>query len=159
MGANSISPDERVLRQHLKSACFQDGMERGKWRIVDDQTWPVLIVAVTASEREKAPREFLLQFNLTNYPDSPPTATPWNATTGNVLEPEFRPKGEQVGHVFRHDWEKGRALYAPFDRVALDGHPDWRKKYPRRVWNSSRDLAWVLKILHEMLNNDDYTGI
>lgn len=159
MGAVSLSPDERVLRQHVVSARFQEGMDRGRWRIVGDITWPVAMITITAGRRHGAPSEYLLRFDLAGYPDSPPTATPWNATTGDVLEANFRPKGNQVGRVFRSDWENGRALYAPFDRVALNGHSNWMTDHPRKVWNSSRDLAWLLQILHEMLNNDDYTGI
>ena len=61
--------------------------------------------------------------------------------------------------VFRCDWENGRALYAPFDRVALDSHAAWRQQHPRHAWNAKRDLAWVLEYLHELLNDADYAGV
>ena len=154
-----MSPDERVLRQHVASARFQDGVERGRWQIVGDIGWPVVMIAVSAGPRDSAPSEYVLRFDLAGYPETAPTATPWNPTTGDVLESALRPKGERVGHVFRTDWEGGRALYAPFDRVALNGHSSWKKQHPRRAWDSSKDLGWLLQILHEMLNNDDYTGI
>lgn len=154
-----MSPDERVLRQHVASARFQEGVDRGRWQIVGDIAWPVVMIAVTASPRDSAPSEYVLRFDLTGYPESAPTATPWNLTTGNVLEPALRPKGKRVGYVFRADWNGGQALYAPFDRVALNGHSSWKTQHPRRVWDSSKDLAWLLQVLHEMLNNDDYMGI
>ena len=159
MGAESMSPDERVLRQHVASARFLDGVERGRWRMVSEITWPLALIAVTAAPRDSAPSEYVLRFDLAGYPETAPTATPWNLTTGDMLEPALRPKGERVGHVFRTDWENGRALYAPFDRVAMNGHSSWKKQHPRRAWDSSKDLAWLLQILHGMLNNDDYTGI
>ena len=159
MGAVSMPPDERVLRQHVASARFQEGVDRGRWQIVGDIAWPVVMIALKAGPRDSAPSEYVLRFDLAGYPESAPTATPWNPTTGDVLEPALRPKGERVGHVFRTNWEDGRALYAPFDRVALNGHSRWKTQHPRRVWDSSKDLAWLLQILHEMLNNDDYTGI
>ena len=159
MGAVSMPPDERVLRQHVASARFQEGVDRGRWQIVGDIAWPVVMIALKAGPRDSAPSEYLLRFDLAGYPESAPTATPWNPTTGDVLESGLRPKGERVGHVFRTDWEGGRALYAPFDRVALNGHSSWKTQHPQRVWDSSKDLAWLLQILHEMLNNDDYTGI
>ena len=159
MNAVSMSPDERVLRQHVVSARFQEGVDRGRWQIVGDIAWPVVMITVTPGRRDGAPSEYLLRFDLAGYPESAPTSTPWNATTGNVLESDLRPKGERVGHVFRTDWEGGRALYAPFDRVALNGHPNWKTQHSRQVWDPSKDLAWLLQILHEMLNNDDYTGI
>ena len=155
----SISPDERVFRDHVSSARFQEGVGRGRWRVVGDIVWPVVLVAVSAGPRDNAPSEYVLRFNLTGYPETAPTATPWNPTTGCVLEQGLRPKGKRMGHVFRTDWEDGRALYAPFDRVGLQSHPKWRTQHPRRAWDSSRDLTWLLQILHEMLNNDDYTGI
>ena len=155
----SIPPDERALRQHVASARFQEGVYRGRWQIVDEAAWPIVMITVTAARRDGAPSDYLLRFDLSGYPESAPTATPWNATTGSVLESELRPKGERVGHVFRTDWEDGRALYAPFDRVALNGHPNWMTQHSRQVWDPSKDLAWLLQILHEMLNNDDYTGI
>ena len=154
-----MSPDERVFREHVTRGRFQEGLARGSWWIVSDIAWPVLLVAVSAVPRDSAPSEYVLRFDLTGYPETAPTATPWNATTGEVLEQELRPKGKRVGHVFRSDWEAGKALYAPFDRVALKSHPNWRMQYPRRAWDSTKDLAWLLQILHEMLNNNDYTGI
>ena len=154
-----MSPDERSFREHVKSPRFQDGVGRGRWQMVGDIAWPIVMIAVSAAPRDNAPSKYVLRFDLTGYPEEAPTATPWNPTTGDVLEPDFRPKGVRVGYVFRPDWENGRALYAPFDRVGLNSHPDWRKQHPRRVWDSSKDLAWLLQILHEMLNNDDYTGV
>ena len=154
-----MSPDERVFRDHVISTRFEEGVERGRWRVVGDIAWPVVLVAVAAAPRDSAPTEYVLRFDLTEYPEMAPTVTPWNPATGDVLKQEMRPKGTRVGLVFRADWENGRALYAPFDRVALAGHPNWRTEYPRRVWDSSKDLTWILQILHEMLNNDDYTGI
>ena len=154
-----MSPDERVFREHVTSARFQEGVERGRWQMVGDIAWPVVMIAIAAGPRGRSPSKYVLRFDLTGYPETAPTATPWNLDTRDALEPALRPKGERVGHIFRTDWENGQALYAPFDRVALDSHPDWRNQHPRQVWDSSKDLAWLLQILHEMLNNDDYTGV
>lgn len=159
LGVDSMSPDERVFREHVTSTRFREGVERGRWRIVGEIAWPVVLVAVAAAPRDGAPPEHAVRFDLTGYPETAPTATPWNPAAGGVLEQELRPKGERVGRVFRIDWENGKALYAPFDRVALNSHPNWKTQYPRQAWNSTRDLTWLLQILHEMLNNDDYTGI
>ena len=154
-----MSPDERLFREHMTSPRFQEGVERGRWWIEGDIAWPVVLVAIAAAPRDNAPSEYVLRFDLAGYPETAPTATPWNPTTGYVLEQGLRPKGDRVGHAFRTDWEDGRALYAPFDRVALNSHSNWKTQHPRRVWDSSKDLTWLLQILHDMLNNDDYTGI
>lgn len=157
---NSIPLDQRVFREHVTSPRFEDGVGRGRWRIVGDIVWPHVLVAVSAAPRDNAPQEFFLRFDLTGYPVSAPTATPWNPETRDVLEANLRPKGERAGYVFRSDWEGGRALYAPFDRVALDRyHSEWRRRYPRQAWDATRDFAWVLQFLHELLNDADYTGI
>ena len=157
---DSISPDERVFRDHVDSSRFVDGINRGRWRIVGDIVWPHVLVAVSAAPRNNAPKEYFLLFDLSGYPESAPTATPWNPETGDALGAEMRPKGERAGHVFRSDWEGGKALYAPFDRVALERyHPDWRERYPRQAWNATRDIVWILQFLHELLNDADYIGI
>lgn len=154
-----MAPDERVFRAHAKGARFQDGVEHGRWWIVGDIEWPHVLIAVSAARREKAPGEFILRVDAAGYPQCAPTFTPWDLSIGGLLQSEYRPKGDLVGHVFRSDWESGAALYAPFDRVALSAHPDWRQRYPHRAWHSKRDLAWILNCLHELLNDADYTGI
>ena len=111
----STAPDERVLRAHVASAQFINGVERGKWRIVGAINWPSALVAVSAASREGAPEEFFFRFDLAGYPNAAPTATPWDLATGDVLDEAERPKGDGLGLVFRTDWEGGRALYAPFD--------------------------------------------
>ena len=163
MQENLLPPDERALRSHIESPAFVTGVEKGKWHIIGDLDWPILMVAVSASPREYAPSEFYFQFDLTGYPASPPTAAMWDQGTGKVLEPNLYPKGKRAGNVLRIVWPDKPCIYAPFDRLAIDpthgGHPDWPQKYPHHAWNSKRDLAWVLRYLHELLNDDDYTGI
>ena len=120
----------RVFREHVTSARFQEGVERGRWQMVGDIAWPVVMIAIAAGPRGRSPSKYVLRFDLTGYPETAPTATPWNLDTRDALEPALRPKGEQVGHIFRTDWENGQALYAPFDRVALDSHPRLEKPAP-----------------------------
>ena len=156
---DQISPDEHVFRHHVAGPRFIDGVERGKWRLVGDVDWPYALVAVSAAPRQNAPQEFFLRFDLTGYPTSAPTATPWNPDSGDTLEADLRPKGEYVSSVFRSDWEEGKALYTPYDRLGLKSHPEWSKQHPRQAWNATRDLAWLLQLLHRMLNESTYTGI
>ena len=154
-----MAPDERTLRIHLEQPAFVEGVARGRWRVLGQVYWPNVLVAVSAAPRDGGPPEFFLKFNLDGYPASAPTATPWDPQTGDKLGLDRRPKGEVVGHIFRSDWEDGNALYAPFDRIALKGHPDWSRKYPGQAWNPSRNLAWVLLLLHRWLNDDLYQGV
>ena len=154
-----MPPDERVFREHVAGARFKNGVARRKWRLVGDISWPLAFIAISAAPRENGPREFFLRFDLKGYPGSPPTATPWNMEKDEILEENMRPKGDRVELTFRCNWKGGRALYAPFDRVALSAHPDWLEKYPYRAWNGNRDIASVLGFLHEELNEADYKGI
>ena len=131
--------DERVFREHVSSDQFTDRVERGNWRVVGDIEWPHVLIAVSAAPRDGAPEEFFLRFNLAGYPNSAPTATPWDPQKGDVLGEEQRPKGDRVGLVFRSDWEGGIALYAPFDRVALNSHGDWKSRYPRQTWDARKE--------------------
>ena len=155
----TMPPDERVFREHLASPRFKNGVSRRKWRLARDISWPYVFIAVSAAPKENSPGEFFLRFNLEGYPGAPPTATPWNMEKDAGLEENARPKGGPVELTFRCDWEEGRALYAPFDRVALRSHPDWLEKYPYRSWNGNKDIVSVLEFLHEELNDAAYKGI
>jgi hypothetical protein len=134
------------------------GVAVGRWRVVSED-WPIVVFAISAAPRTGAPEEFFLRSDLAGYPFVGPTSAPWNIDRGRLLAPQERPKGERVGHVFRPDWESGRVLYAPFDRVALDAHPNWKLEYPRYIWTCDRDITWYLSTLSDLLNDADYTGV
>lgn len=155
--AATVGPDERALREHLRSARFQAGVDGGRWRLMS-LTWPFAVITVTAAPRDRAPGEYALRFDLTGYPHRI-TAAPWDANADGLLPPERRPTGERVGHVFRTDWNEGRVLYAPWDQTALEGHGDWPSRYPKYAWNPQRDLTFYLANVFEVLNNDDYLGL
>jgi hypothetical protein len=154
----AIAPDERALRQHLSSARFQQGVDDGRWRLIS-LTWPHALIEVAAAPRDGAPSQFLLRFELSGYPLPGPTAGLWDTQTGSYLGAAGRPKGERATLIFRGDWEQGRALYAAWDRVALAGHPDWAQRFPRHAWSNTRDLAFYLANVFEVLNSDDYLGV
>jgi hypothetical protein len=153
----AVGPDQRALGDHLQSARFQAGVDAGRWRLVS-MTWPHALIAISAAPREGAPDEFVLKFELTGYPTSAPTGCPWDLNGDVILEAGKRPKGTRVGHIFRPDWEQGRALYAPWDRLG-QGHGDWATRHPMYVWNARRDLTFYLTNVHDALNSDDYLGV
>ncbi len=152
-----VAPDERALRSALESAAFQSGVDGGRWRLVS-LDWPIGIFAVSAAERGNAPLEYGLRIDLPGYPQQAPTATPWDLDLDVQLVPDDRPKGDRVGHVFRTDWNDGRALYAPWDRGGLGAHAEWAREHPANAWRAGRDLAFFLSRVHELLNADDYLG-
>jgi hypothetical protein len=153
-----VPPDQRAFEADANAPTFLAGLYRGDWNI-DSVSWPSVQITIAAAPREGAPSSFTLRCDLTNYPAQAPTATPWDPDTDTLLAQSKRPKGERVGMVFRSDWEQGRALYAPYDRVALAGHPGWATDHPRYMWTGAQDLAWWVERIYDLLNRDDYEGI
>lgn len=151
-------PDQRVFEAHANRPHFLAGVRRGDWRI-DTVAWPIVQVTISAAARANGPETFTLRCDLTNYPVDAPTATPWDPAKGTKLTADKRPNGEDVGMVFRADWEEGRALYAAYDRVALTGHPNWAAEHPRTTWTPDRDFTWWMNRIWDLLNSDDYEGI
>ena len=153
-----MSPDERAVRADLQSERFQLGVDGGRWRLLWLE-WPVGLFAVTAAERAGSPIEYALRVDFSGYPQRAPTATPWDVDRNERLATDKRPKGCRVGRVFRTNWEKGQALYAPWDRVALEGHPNWASEHTVYAWHPQRDIAFFLGCVYELLNDDDYIGV
>jgi hypothetical protein len=151
-------PDERKLRSDLAAPAFVLGAEAGRWRLVSI-AWPNAVIAVTAARREESPKEFFLRFDLTRYPLDAPTATPWDPDAETMLPAEKRPKGNRVGMVFRSDWESGKALYIPCDRVAFRGHEAWAQQHSQWAWAPGKDITLYLRLVHQRLNDPDYLGV
>ena len=156
--ATALSPDEHAVLAALDSAAFQSGVDSGRWRLVS-LDWPVGVFAVSAAPRDSSPDEYGLRIDFARYPQQAPTAEPWNLGRGERLADCERPKGERAAKVFRCDWEQGRALYAPWDRIALSGHSNWISEHKAYVWHSGRDVVFFLRCVHDLLNDDDYLGV
>lgn len=154
-----MSPAERVFRSHLQAGPFVSGVDRGRWRLLSI-AWPFAVIAVSAADRPSGPKEYALRFELSNYPQSPPTACPWDPEAERRLPPEHRPHGKhRVPMAFRTDWKDGQCLYLPVDRGAIEGHDGWRKKHPEMIWSPRGDICQYLRLVHELLNSEDYTGV
>lgn len=151
-------PDEQAFRADLTSVEFRRGVTDGRWGVLA-LDWPYAWIYVRAAQRDGSPDAFELRFELTNYPQQAPTAVPWDPALGSMLTGAKRPKGERVGQAFRVDWEEGRALYVPCDRVALTGHANWRQEHRRWAWTDKRKITHYLRLVSELLNDEDYTGV
>jgi hypothetical protein len=146
------SPEERTFQAHLLRPEFQFGVATERWRVIGME-WPIALIAVSAAERGASPTEFVLRFDLTGYPNDAPTAIPFDLTTNARLAADKLPKGPRLSGnmAFRPDWP---GLYLPVDRSALSGHAwrTWR-------WDNSRDITYYLRLVHELLNAEDYEGV
>jgi hypothetical protein len=153
-----VTPDERTLLAHIEEARFQAGVEAGRWRLLG-LTWPHATFAISAAPHSASPDEFVLRLDVAGYPHSAPTGSLWDDDAGCSLDPARRPKGDRAARVFRTDWTgAGTAMYAPWDRLALESHADWAQKHPHDAWNPTRDITFVLSNVHNILNADDYLG-
>ncbi len=154
-----MNPDERVFRAHLEQGPFQSGVDRGRWRLVS-VNWPYSVIAVKAAERTNAPPEYAFRFELGNYPAAPPAAQPWNEGSDTPLERQRWPGGgRRLQYAFNPDWKGGSCLYLPCDRYSIEGHDPWRAQHPEMIWDPKGDITQYLRIIHDLLNSEDYTGV
>jgi hypothetical protein len=158
MTDESPGPDERTFRDHLGRPAFRAGVNRGRWRPIE-MAWPWLLIAVGAAARDSSPAEFVLRFELANYPTSGPTAGLWDRETGAYLAADRRPKGRRQTVAFRTDWERGEALYLPIDRRAIAGHDGWRSQARGMLWSADSDITAYLLVVADLLTADDYEGV
>lgn len=146
-------PDERAFRADADRPPFKLAEAEGRWRL-QRINWPHAFISVQARDD----RMFNLRFELSGYPDAPPTATLWaadgNAPLAHHLWP--RSQGGRVGAVFRTDWKGGSALYLPCDREAIQGHDHWRTEMPSKIWRPAAGIVQYLELVHDLLNSRDY---
>jgi hypothetical protein len=161
-------PDQRAFEADLQDAPFRIGVANAHWGVapVDllpaDLCWPQVILWIAAASRSGAPDCFYVQLDCSNYRMVPPTGTFWDPEEKQILTFDRRPKGKpgsRVAQVFRTNWNNGTAFYHPYDRVAAQGHPNWKTEQPSLVWDSNHSIVDLLAELHLLLNSHDYVGI
>jgi hypothetical protein len=148
------SPDERAFRADLDRAPFVLGVAEGRWELIA-VTGAAAVIAITAKDG----RAYALRFDVTGYPQVPPTARPWDPSTNAPLAFARWPRsvrGGRVGAVFRQDWKAGTALYLPCDRGAIDGHDAWRTQMPSKIWRPHVGIVHYLEQVYELLHCTDY---
>jgi hypothetical protein len=150
--------DEQVFRSHIEAGPFQSGVDRGRWRLLSIE-WPHVLIALRAAEREQAPDGYAFRFECSNYPQTAPTAQPWDVERGQPLEQRCWPAGRgRVQFAFNPAWNNGQCLYLPCDRLAIVGHDAWRGQHPAMIWSSASNITLYLRIVHDLLNSSEYTG-
>ena len=124
---------------------------RGQWRKLSF-TFPILIVAVAATEPSGSSSEYFFRFELTGFPGAAPEVRIWDPSTNNLLALDKRPKGStRVAEAFKA-WGGG-TVYRPWDRLA-GAHGNWSTAYPTLAWNPKRELTFVLEDLLGLLTSN-----
>jgi len=153
------APDHLLIDGDLAAPEFRRSEIEGRWRHVAT-SWPHVVIAVSAAQRPGAPVEYGFRFECTGYRQSPATGQPWDLESNVALALTRWPTGQSiVPSVFRPQWQDGRCLYLPCDRIAIQGHANWHHEHPSRLWNPARGIVCYLEQLHDLLNSNDYTGV
>jgi len=147
------APDERAFQADLEKARFRLGQVENRWRLVSI-AWPFVLIGVTAKDG----REYVLRFHCAGYPQTPPTAGPWDVERNAILAFDHWPRshGGRVGSVFRTGWKNGSALYLPCDRESIAGHDNWRTEMPSKIWSPVAGIVQYLELVYELLSCRDY---
>ena len=164
-------PDQRLFEEDIASAEFRIGAAKGRWGLpapellADDFIWPRRLLWIVAAPRPSAPDRYYIAMNAEGYRRVPPTGTFWDPATRAVPELKNWPKGRpgsRFAKVFRTDWNNRTAFYHPYDRVAAEGHTDWKKGAKDdtcRHWTSEHTIVDYLEEFFQLLNCGDYLGI
>ena len=149
------APDERAFRADIERPAFLLGQIEGRWELVSLE-WPIAIIDLAARDGLR----YALRFDLSGFPEAPPTARPWDAQRNTALAFDRWPRslGGRLGTVFRPEWKSGTALYLPCDREAIAGHDNWRTEMPSKIWRPSVGIVHYLELVHELLNCSDYAA-
>jgi hypothetical protein len=153
-----LPPDRLLLEADLAAPEFRCGEIEGRWRHVGTN-WSHVVIAVAAAERPNAPSEYGFRFECTGYRQRAVAGQPWDLAAHSPLAAAKWPSGRSiVPSVFNPGWQQGTSLYLPCDRVAMEGHDQWRSQYPSRLWQPARGIICYLEQIYDLLNQDDYTG-
>ena len=147
-----------MLKTHLEAASFLAGVDCGKWGVHSsfdeiDLTHPV--IWIRSDNRVVPDGRVHLRFDSENYPQQAPTACPWDMKTNAKLASALWPKGANVSTVFNPAW-KDHALYAPCDRLAMEGHDAWKALSPQWWWQPRFTIVTYLEFVYVCLNPADY---
>jgi hypothetical protein len=155
------SPDLAAMKRDLQQGEYLIGVSEERWGLLQSgqefSTWPTLVFWIAAAARPTDRMKYYLQLNCDGYPNNAPTGTLWDYSTGQLLTHQKWPRrAGRMLSIFRTDWEQGRALYYPYDRHGLPGHPQWATQHPHLVWDRNHTIVDVLCELYSMFNSADY---
>lgn len=148
-------PAKTAIENDLAAPRFLAGMARNHWRLVS-LNFPILVIAVAATETDGAACEYGFRFEVTGYPGVAPEVRIWDLEADLILPVARRPKGShRVTEAFK-DWNSG-TVYRPWERQS-GAHGNWANTYVNLAWHPRRDISFVLEDLHGLLNSNALKG-
>ena len=149
-----MKPDEKIFSDHLGNVDFQLGLENYDWGIDEiERDWPNKIIWIKSHIKINGTEKIYLFFNLENYPEQAPTSYPWDILKDTKLIASEWPKGNpSINSAFNAGWKSGSALYIPCDRIAMQGHENWKQNHPDIWWTSDKTITHYLKTVFRLLN-------
>jgi hypothetical protein len=151
--AAADSPAQRTVAAQLQSGRFLCGVDEGRWKVLKHD-FPHLYVRVVATDPEgglKVTQDFHLTCD--SYPTPGPYVEGWDFDKGCRPPP---PGGSSASPAFADalkDWggPNGHGgIYRAWQRDAAT-HNDWANKRPDQAWNATRDLAFLMERMHELV--------
>ena len=150
------------FKSHVSEPHFQFGLDDGDWGFAGEDEygqWPVIFLWGRAVPKNGMPDKYFFKFDLNGYPAKAPTACPWDIDSMDVLPFDKWPKGSEfVSKVFNPGWKPKafHALYAPCDRVAMEGHEQWAQAHKGLWWQPNFTIVKYLDFLLKLLTSKDY---
>lgn len=141
-----------AIEADLRSPQFRVGVKKSMWRIISDN-FPILVIAVTATEPDGKKGEYTFHFELTDFPSTAPLVHLWDPLTNDLLAVEKRPKGPEKVLASFKQWGTAQrgSIYRPWDREGIN-HNNWNNTHPNLAWAPNRNISFILEDLHEILN-------
>ena len=142
-------PSAIRVADELRGADFLAGVGKGRWRIVR-HAFPLLDIAIAATEPDGTASEYAMRFELTNYPAQAPMVRIWDVRADGPLPRELRPQGNARVALAFQQWGDD-TVYRPWDR-RTGPHNSNAANLPHLAWRPDRDLMFMLEDLHGILN-------
>lgn len=142
-------PAQQRIATELLSREFLGGIGRGRWRIIDE-AFPLMDIAISATETDGTASEYVFRFELTNYPAQAPMVRIWDPEANQPLPVAHRPKGKARVSIAFQQWGSD-TVYRPWERCT-GPHNSNAVNLPHLAWRSDRNLLFILEDLHGILN-------
>jgi len=156
-----VTPDQEIFEAHIVENDFRNGVVLGHWDIhpVEGVTWPILVMWASAAPRPSSPDKYFFRFTLDGYPNNPPTSYICLADGSKAPDPKWPSGLNDVAMAFCvSGWNNRSGLYAPWDRVGLTAHPEWKDQHKGVAWEKTFTITHYLNRVYNLLNHDDYKG-